>query len=234
MALGPGRPQLLLCHLLANLSLRQTLRLAPFGVSGKRRGPRRRGPATPCPFPPPTLPPSAPPCPPPPSVGGGGDPPKRARGPACSLPVRNPLRATSKAFIRSRPRSLGSLSKEQRRLLRLRAPRLPPGPLRPRVSDPHFGVWSPTPCGCGESPAPPRASRRFPERLGLSESPGARRRPHRARAAPAARPGLGNPRGQRGTRARVASSRLRAEVRPSPHPAGTRGGGAPWTANGLV
>lgn len=109
-------------------------------------------------------------------------------------------------------------------MLLLPTARLPPGPLRPRVSDPHFSVWNPTPCGCGKALRPRAPPAGFPERLYGSESPGARQRP--TVPAPAAVSGLGNPQGPpkrwlpqlgvRGTRGRAASSPSRAKVQTQP------------------
>lgn len=91
--------------------------------------------------------------------------PPSVRGmlPNWPLGARPPLGTASSALETSRPR-LSDPSQKKQRLLH--APRLPLRPLRPRVSDPSLGGENPRHCGCGESPAPPRASRRFLERLG--------------------------------------------------------------------
>lgn len=87
LARGPAFFSLLLCHLLAALGPRPTLRLASCGAP-MRTGPRWRGSATPCHFRPPTHPPSAPPLP----SGGPGILPKGAPAhpPECALPAQSP------------------------------------------------------------------------------------------------------------------------------------------------
>lgn len=111
---GPALLSLLLGHLFADLRLGQTGRLAPSGGGeshGRRGGPRRRGPATPCPiqvvhppFPCPSLPPTS-------QQGRPGSLRNRPWGPACALLARSPLKAKSLAFVKSRPHSVRSLSK---------------------------------------------------------------------------------------------------------------------------
>lgn len=98
------------CHLLAELGLGQTLRLAPCGTTG-RRGPRQRGPGTPCHFPPPASPPLAPPCPHLLAPGAGGGSSQTGPGAPRAHCRRAVPWGTSKASIRSRPHSLRSLSK---------------------------------------------------------------------------------------------------------------------------